>query len=68
MKAGLIFYVIENLGQFNSFDDIGYTAIGSGKYHAIRSFIENYYSISLPVSQALYVVYEAKNTQNSLPV
>lgn len=51
----------------NSFDDIGYTAIGSGEYHAIRSFIENYYSINFPLAKAIYVVYEAKKYAEHAP-
>ncbi len=66
-ESGAHIYVIDNPGYSNSFDDIGYTAIGSGEYHAIRSFIENYYSVSLPIPQALYVVYEAKKYAEFAP-
>ena len=64
---GAHIYLIENPGELSSFDDIGYTAIGSGEYHAIRSFIENEYSIGFSLEKALYVVYEAKKYAECAP-
>lgn len=66
-NSGAHIYVIDNPGDISSFDDIGYTAIGSGSYHAIRSFIENNYSIDLPLNIATYVVYEAKKYAECAP-
>ncbi len=60
-------YIIEDPGILSNFNDIGYAAIGSGNYHAMRSFIENNYSIDMPVWQALYIVYEAKKYAESAP-
>ena len=65
--TGAHIYQIENPGYASSFDDIGYAAIGSGEYHAIRSFIENNYSVNFPVYRALYVVYEAKKYAEFAP-
>jgi len=66
-SSGVHIFLIENPGELSSFDDIGYTAIGSGEYHAIRSFIENDYSIDFPLEKALYVIYEAKKYAECAP-
>jgi len=64
---GAHIFLIEDPGDVSSFDDIGYTAIGSGEYHAIRSFIESNYSVDFPLEKALYVVYEAKKYAECAP-
>ena len=66
-EAGGHIYVIQDPGIKGNFDDMGYTAIGSGSYHAIRSFVENNYSIDTPLWKALYIVYEAKKYAESAP-
>lgn len=64
---GAHIYVVEDPGVLNNFNDIGYAAIGSGNYHAMRSFIENSYSTAMPLWRALYIVYEAKKYAESAP-
>ena len=66
-EEGAHIYVIEDPGIKNNFNDIGYAAIGTGYYHAIRSFIENNYSIDIPLWKALYIVFEAKKYAESAP-
>lgn len=66
-EEGPHIYVIEDPGIMNSFNDIGYAAIGSGAYHALRSFIENNYSIDMPLWKALYIIFEAKKYAESAP-
>lgn len=66
-EEGPHIYVIDDPGMLNSFNDIGYAAIGSGAYHALRSFIENNYSIDMPLWKALYIVFEAKKYAESAP-
>ncbi|MCS7365650.1 MAG: hypothetical protein NDF54_09450 [archaeon GB-1867-035] len=64
---GAHIFLVENPGELSCFDDIGYTAIGTGEYHAIRSFIEHSYSINFPLVKALYVVFEAKKYAEAAP-
>ena len=66
-RAGAHIYEVIDPGSFECYDSLGYDAIGSGEHHAIRTFIFNNYSCTLPLNQALFSVYEAKKWSENAP-
>jgi len=66
-REGGHIYEVGNPGTSECFDRIGYDAIGSGEYHALRTFIVNDYTSSVTLKKALYYVYEAKKWSENAP-
>jgi len=60
-------YVIFPPGRIEPFDRVGYAAIGTGQPHAFYTFILESYTPSLPLEEALYLVYKAKKVAERAP-
>ena len=60
-------YRIDNPGRMETFDTIGYSAVGTGEIHAISTFIANDYSFSLDLNHVVALTYEAKRRSEKAP-
>jgi 20S proteasome alpha/beta subunit len=65
-KGGHIQYITDP-GISESFDGVGFCAIGSGHLNAISSFTAHNYAPSSELNEALYLVYAAKKEAERAP-
>lgn len=60
-------FQIKDPGESESFDSIGFAAVGSGNMHAFSAFTLYRYSPNFPLSKALYLCYLAKKSSERAP-
>jgi len=64
---GAHIYYIENPGTLESYDSVGYFAIGTGDIHATLTFISRDYFQEISTKESLYIIYEAKRISEKAP-
>lgn len=63
---GHIHYIVDP-GVSESFDSVGFCAIGTGNLNAVSAFTANNYAPSFPIEKGLYMVYLAKKEAERAP-
>jgi 20S proteasome alpha/beta subunit len=60
-------YIVGNPGIFASFDPLGYAAIGSGRPHALSTFMIDEYDTDCSIAKAMLTTYKAKRVSEKTP-
>ncbi|AFV23284.1 hypothetical protein Mpsy_1075 [Methanolobus psychrophilus R15] len=66
-SIGAHLYIVGNPGVFASFNPLGYAAIGSGRPHALTTFMADEYDTNCSIAKALLTTYKAKKVSEKTP-